>query len=267
MGPLLRPKEKLTILQAGLTHNNKELVKQMLAMKVSVNSPDKNGHTPLYIALHEYLSSKDKLVRDLLEAGADIYFKPRSSTIMTPLEKAISLQDHTLVSILLQHQPIRDNPRAPKGVYLHAAARAAPSKRMLSTLILSGASVTELDSNGDTPLSVFLKSIADLPHWAANTRRAGNRICGTVWYLWNNKVDINLRNKSGKAITSYLSALRMYDGDNPARKRIAEELRLGLEIVPAQGADGETELKTLRFRHGLMGLGNFHGGSKPPIGL
>ena len=94
----------------------------------------------------------------------------------------------------------------------------------------------------------------------------------TVWYLWNKKVDINHRNKSGKAITSYLTALRMYNGDNPARKRIADELQLCVEIVPAEGADGENGLKMLRFRHGLMGLGNIGGrgvggGTKPPIRL
>lgn len=263
--PPLSPKQKLTILQAGLTHNDRALVKQMLATKVSVNSPDKNGHTPLYFVLQSHFPGKEELVRLLLEAGSDIYFKPQSSTIMTPLEKAITLQDHALVVIMLQHQPLRDNPRAPKGVYLHAAARAAPSKRMLSTLIRSGASVTELDRNCDTPLSVFLKSIADQPRWAANPRGASNQICATVWYLWNNKVDVNLRNKSGKAITSYLNALRMYDGDNPARKRIADELQLGVEIVPAKGADEENGPKTLHFRHKLMGLGNFHGGPKPPV--
>lgn len=156
---------------------------------------------------------------------------------------------------MLQHQPLRNNPKAPKGVYLHAAARTVPSKRMFSALIRSGASVTELDSNGDTPLSVFLKSVADQPHWMAHTRGAANQVCATVWYLWNKKVDINLRNKSGKAITSYLTALRIYNGDNLARKRIAEELQLCVEVVPAEGADEAEGLKTLRFRHGLMGLG------------
>jgi ankyrin repeat protein len=264
IGPHLNPKEKLTILQAGLTHKHHTLTKQMLAMRVSVNSPDANGHTPLYVTLHEYFPGKGVLVEALLKAGSNIYFKPPSSTIITPLEKAILSQDHALVALMLQHQPLRNNPTAPKGVYLHAAARAvAPSKRMISTLIRSGASVTELDGNGDSPLSAFLKSIANLSHRTAHPRRATTRVCATVWYLWNKKVDINLRNKSGKAITSYLSALRMYDGDDPVRQRIAEDLKLALEIVPAQG-EGEKGLKTLRFRHALAGLGNLHGGPEPP---
>ncbi|KKY38234.1 putative nacht and ankyrin domain protein [Diaporthe ampelina] len=227
----------------------------MLALKVSVNFADKNGHTPLYVVLQGSLPGKEGLVRALLEAGADIHFKPPLSTIMTPLEKAVMFQQHALVDIMLQHQPLHNNPKAPKGVYLHAAARTVPSKRMFSALIRSGASVTELDSNGDTPLSVFLKSVADQPHWMAHTRGAANQVCATVWYLWNKKVDINLRNKSGKAITSYLTALRIYNGDNLARKRIAEELQLCVEVVPAEGADEAEGLKTLRFRHGLMGLG------------
>lgn len=270
--PPLSPKDKLTILQEGLARSNEAIVKQMLAVKVSVNFPDKNGHTPLYVVLQGGLPGKEELVKALIKAGADMHFRPPSSTIMAPLEKAIMLQQHALVDIMLQHQPLRNNPKAPKGVYLHAAARTIPSKRMFSTLIRSGASVTELDGNDDTPLSVFLKSVADQPHWTAHTRGAANQVCATVWYLWNKKVDINLRNTSGKAITSYLTALRMYNGDNPARKRIADELQLCVEIVPAEGADGEKGLKTLRFRHGLMGLGNIggHGGGggpKPPIRL
>ncbi|KAI7782454.1 hypothetical protein LA080_013453 [Diaporthe eres] len=269
----LNPKDKLTILQEGLARSNEAIVKQMLAVKVSVNFPDKNGHTPLYVVLQGGLPGKEELVKALLKAGADPHFRPPSSTdIMTPLEKAVMLQQHALVDIMLQHQPLRNNPKAPKGVYLHAAARTVPSKRMFSTLLRSGASVTELDSNGDTPLSVFLKSVADQPHWTAHTRGAANQVCATVWYLWNKKVDINLRNKSGKAITSYLTALRMYTGDNQARKRIADELQLCVEIVPAEGADGEEGLKMLRFRHGLMGLGKIGGhgaggGTKPPIRL
>lgn len=274
--PPLSPKDKLTILQAGLARSSETIVKQMLAMKVSVNVADKNGHTPLYVVLQGGLPGKEELVRALLDAGADMHFKPLSeapgSTIMTPLEKAIILQQHALVDVMLQHKPLRDDPTAPKGVYLHAAARTIPSKRMFSALIRSGAKVTELDSNGDTPLSVFLKSVADQPHWTAHTRGAANQVCATVWYLWNKEVDINQRNKSGKAITSYLTALRMYNGDNPARKRIADELQLCVEIVPAEGADGENGLKVLRFRHGLMGLGNIGGhgvggGTKPPIRL
>lgn len=270
--PPLSPKDKLTILQAGLTRSNDTIVKQMLAMKVSVNFADKNGHTPLYVVLQGGLQGKEELVKVLLNSGADMHFKPPSSTISTPLEKAIMLQQHNLVDIMLQHQPLRNDPNAPKGVYLHAAARTIPSKRMFSALIRSGASVTELDSNGDTPLSVFLKSVADQPHWTAHTRGAASQVCATVWYLWNKKMDINHRNKSGKAITSYLTALRMYSGDNPARKRIADELQLCVEIVPAEGADGENGLKMLRFRHGLMGLGNIGGHgvggeTKPPIRL
>ncbi|KAJ0114688.1 hypothetical protein J7T55_004932 [Diaporthe amygdali] len=261
--PPLSPKEKITIIQEGLARGNEALVKQMLAMKVSVNFPDKNGHTPLYVVLQSVgLPGKEGLVRELLDAGADIHFKPQSSTIMTPLEKAVMVQQHKLVEIMLHRHPLRNNPKAPKGVYLHAAARTVPSKRMFSTLIRSGASVTELDSNGDTPLSVFLKSVADQPHWMAHTRGAANQVCATVWFLWNKDVDVNLRNKSGKSIISYLTALRIYNGDNLARKRIADELQLCVEVVPAKGPDGAKGLKMLRFRHGLMALGRIgsHGG-------
>ncbi|POS77475.1 hypothetical protein DHEL01_v204133 [Diaporthe helianthi] len=263
--PHLSPKQKLTALREGLAVRNKELVKQILAMKVSVNVPDKNGHTPLYVAVQRYRLSDHDLIEALLDAGSDMHFKAPSSTISTPLEKAIVEGKQTLVQLMLEREPLRDNPKAPKGVYLHAAAHGAPpSKRMISTLVRSGASVTELDHNNDTPLSAFLRSIAERPHLAACK---GKRICGTVWYLWNNKVDINLRNKVGKTITSYLTALRIYDGVNLMQQRVANSLKMGLDIVAAEGEDGKRGLKTLRFRHSLVGLRNFRGGSKPPVRL
>ncbi|KAI3395145.1 hypothetical protein diail_1760 [Diaporthe ilicicola] len=258
----LSPKDKIAILQEALARGSETLVHQMLALKVSVNFPDKNGHTPLYFILQGPFPGEGGLVRALLDAGADIHFKPHSSTMMTPLEKAVMLQQHTTVGIMLQSQPLRNNPKAPKGVYLHAAARTVPSKRMFSLLIRSGASVTELDSNGDTPLSVFLKTVADQPHWTAHMRGAPSQVCATIWYLWNKDVDVNLRNKSGKSIISYLTALQIYDGDLPAQKRIAVELQLCIGVVQAEGADGAKGLKKLRFRHGIMGLGKLgvHGG-------
>lgn len=261
--PPLSPKEKLTILHKAIERGVLALARRMLSLKVSVNSVDKNGHTPLYAIITRTGNThgRDGFVEALLEAGADIHFRPSAGSVMTPLEKAIVSREQTLVELMLRSQPLRNDSRAilpplvPRGVYLHAAARTLPSKRMFSALIRSGASVTELDSNGDTPLSVFLKSLVDQPTWMSTMRGAASEVCGPIWYLWSRDVDVNRKNKAGKSVLSYLTALALYSGKDPARARIARELKRCIAIVPARGPGRAAGDKTLEFRHGPLGFG------------
>ncbi|KUI69089.1 Ankyrin-3 [Cytospora mali] len=260
--PPLTPKEKITILQAAIEHSVPVLAKRMLSLKVSVNFINKNGYTPLYALIsstgEEDTGGRDGfkrvgLVKALLDAGADIHFKPQGTSIMRPLEKAIVNGEQALVDLMLQHQPLRNDsqavlpPVAPRGVYLHAAARAIPSKRMFSALIRSGASVTELDSQGDTPLSTFLRYLIDQPAWLAHAAGAAGEVCAAIWYLWSKDVDINRKNRAGKSILSYLKALMLYNGNEPARATIASELRRCVGIVPAEGPKTTKGDKTLKF--------------------
>lgn len=259
--PPLSPKEKLTILHKATERGDLRLARHMLSLKVSVNSVDKNGHTPLYAAISQPANTqRDDFVEALVEAGADIHFRPSAGPIMTPLEKAIVNNEQTLVELMLRSQPLHNDsqavlpPLAPKGVYLHAAARTFPSERLLSALIRSGARVTELDANGDTPLSVFLRSLVDQPAWVYKLRGPAAGVCGPIWYLWSREVDINRKNKAGKSILSYLAALALFSGRDTARARIARELKRCIEVVPARGPGRAKGDKTLEFRHGPLGL-------------
>ncbi|ROV99521.1 hypothetical protein VMCG_06317 [Cytospora schulzeri] len=261
--PPLSPKEKMTILHEAIERGVLALARRMLLLKVSVNSVNKNGHTPLYAIISRTgnIYGRDSFVKALLDAGADIHFRPSAGSLMTPLEKAIVSREQSLVELMLRSQPLRSDSQAvlpplrPKGVYLHAAARTLPSKRMFSALIRSGASVTELDSNGDTPLSVFLKTLVDQPTWMAHTQGAASEVCGTIWYLWSKDVDINRKNKAGKSILGYLTALRLYNGRDPARVRLAREMQRRIAIVPAKDPGNETGDKALEFRHEPEGFG------------
>lgn len=261
--PPLTPQEKLTILHEAIESGVLALARRMLALKVSVNSVNKNGHTPLYAIISRTGNTcgRDSLVEALLEAGADIHFRPSAGSLMTPLEKAIINREQRMVELMLRSQPLRSDscavlrPLAPKGVYLHAAARTFPSKHMFSALIRAGASVTELDANGDTPLAVFLRSVAGQPAWVISVRSAPAMVCATVWRLWGKGVDVNRRNKAGKSILGYLAALRLYSGKDKARVKIARELRSCVEVVPARGPGCATGDKALEFRDGPLGVG------------
>lgn len=268
--PSLTPKEKTFILDVSIEQGVLGLAKRMLSMKVSVNSPNEHGHTPLYaIACRRGNGdARDSLVEALLDAGADIHFTASGKSETTPLEKAIMNGDHALVELMLRRQPLRTNsqmglpPLAPRGVYLHAAARTAPSKKMCSILIRSGADVTELDANGDYPLTVFLKQLADKPSWSkclkgAEARAATGRVLSMIWYLWSRGVDINRRNKAGKSILSHLAALKLYSGRDATRASIARQLQSCIAIVPARGRDSAQDDKALEFRHGPLGLWTF----------
>ncbi|ROW14072.1 hypothetical protein VPNG_04086 [Cytospora leucostoma] len=270
--PPLTPKEKTTILHLSLEHDILGLAKRMLGMKASVNSLNKHGYTPLYsIASRRYNGDgRYSLAEALLDAGANMHMPCTvgESPPVTPLEMAVIRGNHDLVELMLRRDPLRNDsqmalsPLAPRGVYLHAAARTVPSKRMFSLLIRSGASVTEVDSNGDYPLTVFLKQLVDAPSrsrhlegaWA---RAAADRVLSTIWYLWSRDVDVNRRNKAGKSVLSYLAALKLYSGRDAARAGIARQLQRCVTAVPARGRDRAQDDKTLEFRHGPLGFWSF----------
>lgn len=251
--PCLNAAEKATILQAAIKKSHARLTRRMLSMKAPVNRLDQDGHTPLYSAL-SWIPPQDldRVVEELLAAGADVHYKHSSSTHMTPLQKAIANRKQSVVEIMLRNRPLRDDPQAPKGVYLHTAACSMPSKRIFLALLRAGAEVTELDANGDTPLSVFLRSVAEQPQWMTYTGGVENTICLTIRYLWSRDVNISRRNKSDdKSILHYLSALTLYQGEDPGRTRVARELQRRIKVVPVR--DGPMMGRRNRNRNGGVG--------------
>lgn len=248
--PPLNAQEKSDLLHQAIRGGNVRLAKRLLAMKSPVTSLDRHGRTPLYNAL-SYISDLelDSMVEELLLAGADAHFiKEANSSCMTPLQMAISTQKLSIVELMLRHQPLRDRAEnlpnlAPRGIYLHTAARKFSSRKMFSTLIRAGAEVTELDSNGDTPLSVFLQAVIDQPQRVASTKGMENTICSTIRYLYSKDIDIHRKNMSDKSIASYLAALKLYHGNDHAKENLAKNLKQRIQIVPAPSrSDGKDTL-------------------------
>lgn len=243
--PPLSPKEKSTILQAAVREGNVHAMKQMIAINAPLNLPDKDGHTPLYRLLAGIdRNDPSSLVKEFFAAGADPHYRHESGPHLTPLVRAITLNYHVIVETMLRHSPLKDSTRAPKGVYLHAAARAVPSKRMFSVLIRAGVKVTELDVNGDTPLAVFLQKVRDQPDLVLPTAGLKDTMYLTIWYLWSKDIDIVQQNKTGESVFSYLTALSLYNGAHAGRRRMATEVQKRIQIVTLPG---ERNGKTLKF--------------------
>lgn len=249
--PPLSPSDKSTILHAAVLEPNSHVIKQMLAIKAPVNSLDSDGQTPLWRLLVSEADAPAMVVptQDLLAAGADPHYRRKLRTKysprQTPLQRAITFRYHTIIKIMLRHSPLGDNSRAPKGVYLHAAALGLPSKRIISMLLRAGAKVTELDENEDTPLAVFLKEVLDQPHWTSKGAAMDGTICSMIWYFWSKELDVNRKNKAGKSILSYLAALRLYEGDDEGRTSLAKEMQRQIQVCQLPG--GKEGAQTLRF--------------------
>lgn len=219
----------------------------MIAIKTPMNLPDENGTVPLssLVRVSEE-SGMRPLVGIFLAAGADPHQPHSSRSHATPLEEALKHSLHTveIVCTMLQHSPLRDNKHTAMGNHLHTAVKYDISKKMFNVLIAAGAEVTALDDNGNTPLAAHLKRLGEGPESLSVLAGLEDLHCMPIWWLWSKKIDIERRNKSGKSIVSYLTALRLYSGECKVRARLVEILQSCIDIVPLPGSEGR---KTLRF--------------------
>jgi ankyrin repeat protein len=218
-----------------------EIAYSMLEGGADVNATSVSGESALSIFIQRYgystLNNRDlqQFVRVLLDRHANLHLCHPAPSHVRPLVKAIQLGSAKLVSILLENQPLRDNPDAVNGCYLHhtlqdrSARMPSLMERMLDTLIESGASLTELDENGDTPLSLLLQLAAS------------NNNIARSWYrfvklLYGPGVDINRTNKQGQSIADLLE-----DMLRPENKWCGEENPLAekIQLVDAPGGGKE----------------------------
>lgn len=208
-----------------------------------VNATSMSGECPLSIFVERYghscLHSGDlrQFVRILLDRGANIHLSHPTRSYARPLVKAIQLGSAKLVSILLERQPLRGDARAENGYYLHHAIRDRSVmpfliEKMLDTLIESGASLTELDDNGDTPLAVLLQMTSLNIYLARNCSRF-------VKILYGPGVDINKKNKLGQSIADLLVDML------PPRGKCSSEANALANTV--QLIDASCGCKELRF--------------------
>lgn len=245
--PPLSPKEKSTILHAAIRSCQVDIIKQIIAIKPPMNLPDENGSAPLF-SLVQVIEEVDMrpLVEVFLAEGADPHHPHSSLSQATPVEEAMRQRSYTvdIVDMMLRHSPLRDDMKTKKGNYLHTAVKFDISKEFFNVLIKAGAEVTALDGNCNTPLAVYLKRLVDRPEVLSRRSRLEDLHCLAIWYLWDKNIDIERKNKSGKSILSYLTALRLYSGECTSRAKVAEILRTCIQIVPLPGSKGR---RTLRF--------------------
>ncbi|KAJ8674393.1 hypothetical protein QAD02_005655 [Eretmocerus hayati] len=132
---------------------DKELIDLLLTHGASLTTVDRNGLNAL---LHAVQNDKIPIVKQLLEAGADINFvnvkvvKRDPSTPMTALHLAIMKHDLDMLEYLLRHGADPNQTNELGRSILSCAAEVSPSKNMLprlELLLLHGADLYAAGSN------------------------------------------------------------------------------------------------------------------------
>lgn len=179
--------------------------------------------------------------------------------IMTPLLRVIyataenSLIDEYWVEWMLRMQPIRGNPQAERMLYLHKAVnlqavldapdekkkkphfeppKLAPVGQVIRALLEAGADRTELDDEGNTPLSVMLS-------WLVKRKDLVER-CIQFLRPLSMGVDVHRKNKIGRSVVDYLEEL-IFDeeGGTDGSSGAASCVKSYLELVRLENGDRE----------------------------
>lgn len=238
-------REKAELLHHAIKNDHPGLIKHMLALKAPMDQSDSTGCEPLYNAVGHLLGypERDYLIRVMLAAGARIHV-PQSNKMLTPLHLAIQLCRAEFIRIMLNHQPLRRDPDASGKFYLHTAAAIRSDSnpyvlRLVSILVRSEASRTELNTRGDMPLGTFLHCCLH-QDWTQKPRGffppLRGRVYETMIRLWHEDIDIRARNNSGESIMSYLDALKLYQGDDEFLSIFTSLLRECVRVVPVAGS-------------------------------
>ena len=146
-----------------------------------------------------------RTLRLLLGRGANIHLAPPGCPRLRPLSRAIQLGSAAWVKLLLENQPLRNDPRAIGGLYLHQALKTQPEPlldiEMVHLLAKSGASLTEQDENGDMPLALLLERLCgkDVMYPPDHLRLART--------LFGPGVDVNRPNKQGRTVADYVEEM------------------------------------------------------------
>jgi ankyrin repeat protein len=210
-----------------------------------VNGMGEQGDSPLTAFIQRYTTLDHEPLQNflklLLDRGADIHNGIPGQNQSRPLNRAIAMGSEKLVSVLLKKQPLRDDPRAAGGFYLHHALRITPvekrfpNEKMISALIESGANLAELDDNGDSPLSKLLRDLCSERYFAWHYHRY-------VRALLSPAVDINRKNMEGRSIVDYLEQLMR---PNTGDLEHVQPLSRRLQLIDSLDGSGTKQIKFL----------------------
>ncbi|KAK3943224.1 putative ankyrin repeat protein [Diplogelasinospora grovesii] len=213
--PPLPAADLTRLLTLAIRYGEIAMAYRILEAGADVNQPNTDGQSPLaafilnQVPFGSYLA--DDFLRALLDRGADIHgrISPQRCQPMRILayviERGTEHEAEGALTLMLEKQPLANDARAVGGFYLHHAFvivphHRRPSERIIHMLLKSGASTSEINADGDTPLSVLLKNLCA-------ERSFTWRYHSFIKALLGPDVDINRKNNDGKSIADYLAEL------------------------------------------------------------
>lgn len=251
--PSMSDKQYIKILEESLSQGSLCVAKKLVAGMPPKLLDEHAGELLLRVTTSSVFDVNLRdLMEHILETGIDIHSSIGNSLGISPLQSAIEYDNVYAIAVMLEKHPLRNDPRVPKGVYLHAAVHAYhehrhPRKKTLSLLIRSGADPTEVDENDDTPLSLFLRSLSRRPSWVNRSGHIAGFLRSRIWYLWKKDLDVNRKNKEGKSIVDYLHDLKSYEEPYTVQHNVAREIQQHIKIE-----DDENGRKRIKFLKPLL---------------
>ncbi|KAH8912410.1 ankyrin [Coniochaeta sp. PMI_546] len=247
--PPVDPETCTRLLSRVLNACEWDIAYQLIERGADVNTAGKDGTQAPLNLVSEQLHNVDyyrieRLLQILIDKGANIHYSPCGASRSRPLTRAIDERCVSLVEVMLRDQPLRNDPRAVGGYYLHRALhlahsatpyKRAPHPRIIYALIHSGADLTELDQHGDYPLAVLVRGLYSLAAVAPAQDFQFFQYSDLLKELFAPGVQITRPNKQGFSIANYLEELLE---TKAGRLWVAPKLEL---VEDASGT------KTLRF--------------------
>lgn len=183
-----------------------------------VNAPDDLGASPLATFVEHVVKRSpaltmplaEQLLRAFLNRDANFHLAMGRGSNERILHRVIALEAQEALSLILKKHPLAGDPRAANGFYLHSALTLDASQRLANEKIIdmimaSGPDLGEINEDGDTPLSVLLRSLCQERRWTWRYHRFIKALAAPT-------VDINRRNRDGLSIADYLGELMCQTG-------------------------------------------------------
>ncbi|KAK3688660.1 ankyrin repeat-containing domain protein [Podospora appendiculata] len=248
--PPLTPHDRTSLLCQAIKLGELHLAYSLLEAGADVDAREDNGDCALsafiantYMPVGPVRSSSDyQFLQALLDRGANIHMRVSPHHHQRILHKVIELHMEEQLFLMLKKQPLADDARAAGGFYLHLAltmqAARPPNEKIIDALLASGASLTEVNEVGDTPLSILLKTLCKERHFTWRYHRFIKALHGPG-------VDVNRQNNEGRSVVDYLQELMYPKNGGPGQTTF---LTRRIQVIDAAGGVGRA-LKFLPRPH------------------
>ncbi|KAK0715956.1 ankyrin repeat-containing domain protein [Lasiosphaeris hirsuta] len=245
--PPLAPTASACLLCQAIMMGEYTLAYSLIENGVDVNACNDEGEVPLAVFVKNHHFLRDipyrlpnmyQFLQALLDRGANTHLPISPGSSERILNRVIDLDMEDVLPLMLQkQQPLSSDPRAAHGFYLHGAVTISPgrqpcSEKIIDTLLSAGPDLSEVNEEGDTPLSVLLSCLC-------KERRFTWRYHRFIKALAGPDVDINRLNNEGKSIADYLEQLMYPREGGPGQTTF---LTRRIHIIDVEGGR-----KALRF--------------------